>query len=461
MRIPKAFALIGVAALVVGACSSTGATPSPSTAAPTQAPATASAEAPSVAPSVAASTLTVWLMNGSAADSVTAAVNKDFESSHPGVKVDYQVQQWNGIVDKLTTALASDNPPCVVELGNTQTAAFSSSGALADLTAKRADLGGGTSADGTSADELWLGGLNDSSMWQDKLYAVPFYAGTRVVVYNKDQFAKAGIDPATITSKDKLIAAAKKLQDTYKDVKDYSGLYLAGQNWYTLLSFLWDRGGEIATQGADGKWTGALESAEAAQGIQDYVDYFNAGSTGPKDNDEANPEQAAVLAAGKAGMMIANLWEIGTTIGHNADMKDKLGVFAIPSATDGKTAPVFLGGSNVAIPAGCKDQASANDWLKLLTGEQYMKANMTANGVIPNTKALASTGIGADNPNLQVAAAAAAAGSKITPNDPKWTSVEAGANPLKDMLTAVLTKQASIADAAKAADAEITSRMGQ
>jgi ABC-type glycerol-3-phosphate transport system substrate-binding protein len=55
---------------------------------------------------------------------------------------------------------------------------------------------------------------------------VPFYAGTRVVIYNKDQFAAAGIDPASITSKDKLIAAAKTLQGQDKGVTDYSGLYI-------------------------------------------------------------------------------------------------------------------------------------------------------------------------------------------------------------------------------------------
>ena len=34
---------------------------------------------------------------------------------------------------------------------------------------------------------------------------------------------------------------------------------------------------------------GTLDSPEAQAGIQDYVDYFKAGSTGPADNDEAEP----------------------------------------------------------------------------------------------------------------------------------------------------------------------------
>jgi len=285
---------------------------------------------------------------------------------------------------------------------------------------------------------------------------VPFYAGTRIVIYNKDQFSAAGIDPASITSKDKLIAAAKTLQDKNKSIADYSGLYIPGQNWYALMSFIEDHGGQIAKLEGD-KWVGTLDSPEAQAGIQDYVDYFKAGSTGPADNDEQNPEQATVMGNGKAGMMIANLWELGTSESKSDAIKGKLGVFPIPSSTDGKTAPVFLGGSNLGIAAGSANQDLALDWVKLMTGEKYQKL-MIAAGNVPNSKDLAKTAT-SENANLAVAAGAAAAGSFVTPQDPRWASVEAGANPLKDMLTKVLTGQASIADAAKAANTEIEARM--
>jgi N,N'-diacetylchitobiose transport system substrate-binding protein len=163
------------------------------------------------------------------------------------------------------------------------------------------------------------------------------------------------------------------------------------------------------------------------------------------------------MAAGKAGMMIANLWELGTTESKNDAIKGKLGVFKIPSATGKDSAPVFLGGSNLGIAAGSQNQDLAVDWVKLLTGEKYQK-EMIAAGNVPNSKNLAETAT-AENANLAVAAGAAAAGSFVTPQDPRWASVEAGANPLKDMLTKVLTGQSSIPDAAKAADQEIEARM--
>jgi N,N'-diacetylchitobiose transport system substrate-binding protein len=449
----KRFLGIGAAAMFVVSACSAAASPAPSS--PAASTGTPASQAPA-SQAAEARTLTVWLMNGSASDDLVKQLNTEFEAAHPGVTVKYEVQQWNGIVSRLNGALAAPQPPDVVETGNTQTANYAAAGALMDLTDKRADLGGGSSADSSSADEAWLGGLNDSSIWDGKLYAAPFYAGNRIVIYNKDQFAAAGIDPATITTKEKMIEAAKKLQDGNKSIADYSGLYIPGQNWYALMSFIEDHGGQIAKLDGD-KWVGTLDSPEAQAGIQDYIDYFKAGSTGPADNDEANPEQATVMAAGKAGMMIANLWELGYTESKNDAIKGKLGVFKIPSATGKDSAPVFLGGSNLGIAAGSQNQDLALDWVKLLTGEKYQKL-MIAAGNVPNSKTLAKDAT-SENPNLTVAAGAAAAGSFVTPQDPRWASVEAGANPLKDMLTKVLTGQASIADAAKAANAEIEARM--
>jgi N,N'-diacetylchitobiose transport system substrate-binding protein len=83
---------------------------------------------------------------------------------------------------------------------------------------------------------------------------------------------------------------------------------------------------------------------------------------------------------------------------------------------------------------------------------------MIAAGNVPNSTNLAAPAP-TENANHAVAAGAAAAGSFVTPQDPRWASVESGANPLKDMLTKVLTGKASIADAAKAADDEIGVRM--
>ena len=77
-------------------------------------------------------TLTVWAMDGSTPDQWQKDLTADFEKK-TGAKVKFEVQQWNGIQQKLTTALSEENPPDVFEIGNTQTAAYAKTGGLADL----------------------------------------------------------------------------------------------------------------------------------------------------------------------------------------------------------------------------------------------------------------------------------------------------------------------------------------
>jgi N,N'-diacetylchitobiose transport system substrate-binding protein len=436
-------------ATVLAACGSTTSSTSPAA----SSPGTAS-EAPETTAPPSSGTLTVWLMNGSLNDNTVVQLDTDFQMAHPGWKVNYQVQQWNGIVDKLSTALASNTPPDIIEMGNTQAITFEAAEALADLSSYRADLGGGTSNDSDSPDQLFVASLNSASVYNDKLYALPFYAGDRVLIYRKDFFEAAGIDPASITSKDKLIAAAKTLQTKYADVTDFSGFYVAGQNWYSLLQMIWDRGGDVATN-SGGTWDATLSSPESMQGIQDYVDYYNAGSTGPKGNDEMNPPEYDLFHQGKVGMFVGNGWEIGSAIGTDGTLTaDQVGVMAIPSATDGKTVPVFLGGSVLGIAAKSPNQAQAIDWLKQLTSESGQQM-LIANGWIPSLKsAAASIPDTAETQILRIQAMEAAAGSGFTPNDPRWAGVEAD-NPIKAMLTKILNGTASIADAAKEADQKI------
>jgi N,N'-diacetylchitobiose transport system substrate-binding protein len=390
-------------------------------------------------------TLTVWLMNGSAPDALVKQLNTEFEAAHAGWHVNYQVQQWNGIQDKLTTGLASNDPPDIVELGNTQAPKFVKAGALADLSSSKSALAG----------DKWLAGLAATGIGDGKPFATPFYGANRIVIYRKDLFQKAGIT-ATPTSITELIDAGKKLQTVSKDSK-FQALYLPGQSWYTLLSFIWAHGGDVAVK--DGNtWKGALDTPQAQAGFTDYLNLFKTLSKAPADADEATPQQATVFAQGKVGMFIGLPWEIGTATDAkdgNPDLKDKIGTFPIPSSAGGP-APVFLGGSNLAISAGSKNSKAAQDWLALMLSDKYQRM-LASNGVVPGITGLGDSIYG-DNEAAKVMAAAAAAGGKVTPPDPAWAAVEAGTNPIKDAMTAVLRGQ-DIAAVTKQASEAITTRM--
>ncbi|MEU5254297.1 extracellular solute-binding protein [Streptomyces longwoodensis] len=383
------------------------------------------------------SELTVWLMR----DSVSAAFQKEFTdaftAAHPDIHLTVQIQEWDGIGQKVTAALASNDAPDVIEVGNTQVAQYAQSGGLVDLTGKKADLGGGT----------WLKGLAEPGAWEGKQYGIPYYAANRVVVYRKDLFQRAGVDPAAIRTRQQWITATRKL-----NTGDQQGIYLTGQTWYALAGFIWDEGGDLAVQDG-GTWKGALDTPEALAGMRFYKELQALGK-GPKDADEANPPQAEVMAGGKVAQIISVPGGANVIAQHNPRLKGKLGFFPVPGKTADKPGAVFTGGSDLVVPAASRHQDAAYTFIKELTGDTWQKKLALAMSYVPNKTSLAPAV--ASDPGAATMAVGAAEG-RATPNTPGWAAVEAE-NPIKDYMTAALTGR-DMRQAAAKASAEITRAM--
>jgi N,N'-diacetylchitobiose transport system substrate-binding protein len=384
-------------------------------------------------------TLTVWLMDGSAPASVVDGTNADFKAKYPNVTVKVELQKWGEIGTKLDTGFAGSNPPDVVELGNTLVAKYAAAGALSDISGKK------SSFDNSST---WLQSLTDSCTLGGKLYCVPYYAGSRAIIYRKDLFAAAGVQPPD--SVDGLLTAGKKLMAANASDPNFSALYFPGKYWYAALPFIWDSGGDIATQ-SGGKWQGSLSSSGSQQGLTTLTTIVSTLSKADKSGDEA--KQDAAFAQGHIAMIIANGWEVGVITDPKAGdpkLADKLGAFPIPSSKAGQTAPVFLGGSDLGVAKNSKHQNLANAWIATLTGNKHMTEMATVGGVIPNTTSMLNLGTG-----INAVFYGAAKNSRFVPNSQNWASVE-NANVLPDMLVKIFTKQMAIPDATKAASDKIT-----
>jgi N,N'-diacetylchitobiose transport system substrate-binding protein len=384
--------------------------------------------------------ITVWLMNGSAPDAVIKRVNAQFNQAHPNTQVKIQIQQWDGIQEKTTTALAGNTPPDVLEIGSTLVSKFADSGGLEDLSSKKADLGGDT----------WLQGLTDAGTLDGKLYGIPYYAGDRAVLYRKDMFAKAGI---TTLPSDRagFVATMAKLQAKYGSDKQFSALYFPGQYWYAALPFIWDEGGEVAVQD-NGQWKGALDSPQSQAGLSALKDIVTKYSKAPVNGNENDNDPAVPLGEGKAGMIIDAGWKVGTVEKAHPQLKGQIGVFPVPSKNAGQTAPVFLGGSNLAVSAGSDAPELAYEWIKILAGTKAQTDLATTGGVIPNSTSLLT--LHAKDPVLSVFDLAAK-NSRSTPSTPKWANVESG-TVLQDMLVSIFSGKKSVADATTDATEAIT-----
>ena len=346
----------------------------------------------------ASSTLTVWLMTdaqGGAWADVVSAANRQFESAHPGIEVDVQIQTWGDHLTKLDAALAGGRAPDVVELGNTETTKYMAAGALANITGNRGSF---------PNSRTWLQALTQSCTYQGRLFCVPYYAGARAVIYRRDHWRQAGLRKAP-ASLDAFVNAGKRLMRLKRSDRNYSALYFPGKYWYAAMSFVYDYGGAIA-RFRNGRWVGTLDSQFALRGLRKWKETARALSRANRSGTEAT--QWTVFSQGRVGATISNGWEWGLIIDpENGNPRLNLGAFPMPSHTKGKFMPTFLGGSDLAIPATSGNRALALDWIRTFTSNGNMRTLTSAAGVIPNTTSLA--GVNASKPQLAPFAQAAKA----------------------------------------------------
>ncbi|TRZ71705.1 MAG: extracellular solute-binding protein [Streptomycetaceae bacterium] len=406
----KSIAAISVAALV-GAVAFTGST---------------------AAQAAAPKSITVWLMPD-AKDFGTALedANAAFTAAYPNTKVIVEFQTWGDHLKKLDASLVAKKGPDVVEFGNTEVMKYSAAGALASLSSYKPTFGNSAT---------WLKALEDAGSYNGKLYAVPYYAGARAIMYRPSLFKAQGI--SVPKSYAEFLSAGKKLMDAYGTDKDFSAVYLPGKYWYAAMSFVYDEGGAIATK-SGGKWVGSLDSDAAIRGLNRFKEVSDLLSKADKSGTEA--AQWDVFNGGKVAMSYSNGWESCCIPKVGADW----GFFPMPSVKAGKASPAFLGGSNLAVPSYTANVKLAATWIRYYTNATQMKT-IAQSGAIPNNTKMLSLISGAAAP-----VAAAAKNSWFVPGAIKWVDVE-NANTLQTMLADIATGKKTVAKAAADASAEIT-----
>lgn len=348
--------------------------------------------------------ITVWFMQDSVPDSTQANLKKTFEEQNAGATLDIQVQQWDGIVSKLQTSLASkDQSPDVVEFGNTQVALFSSVGALLDISDMEDTLGGSD----------LIQSFIDAGTWESKLYATPMYAGARVYYYRKDLFAAAGI--AEPTSLDELVTAAKALDAANPEKNpNFSGIYFPGADPHTNEGWLFTHGGQYAEQ--SGKtWTGKLSSSESQAALTQVQDLMLHATKYALDSNENVQAAYQLFNDGKIGMYSAlnvasgkidqAMWDAG-----------KVGVLALPGLTPGSVGHTFSGGSSLGISANNHNPDLSKKLMELMYGDDFMTDMAKVGGWIPGRTSFASALTGPTGSIAQKVIE----NSVLTPNSPQW-----------------------------------------
>ncbi|MGW0864236.1 extracellular solute-binding protein [Streptomyces sp. NPDC002611] len=382
--------------------------------------------------------LTVWLTVDAQNNwpQLVKAADAALKKKHPGLKINHEYYGWPDKNAKLDAVLATDKAPDVVEMGNTEMLGYMVKGAFAPLDPAKFDNS-----------DAWLDGLKASVTYEDKTYGVPYYAGGRVANWRGDIAASVGVKTPPKTYKE-LTAALDKIQK--KEGGKFNAWYQPTRDWYAAMSFVYDAGGAIATE-SGGQWKASLSSPESLKGLGEFKKVVDSYMHGDKTKDES--DRYIVYGQGKSAMIFAAAWEGATAEDPKNDktgkLKGKLENFVMPGPS-GKNMPVFLGGSDLAVPVKSDAQDLAAEWINAYTGSSGQKGLM-AKGNLPNNKTDLAT---LKNDPATAVPATAAESNWFVPMAPGWGQVEK-AQILQTMLQSIGTGKKSVEAAAKDADAAI------
>ncbi|MEV1288873.1 sugar ABC transporter substrate-binding protein [Micromonospora sp. NPDC049679] len=389
------------------------------------------------------SKLTVWMMGdgGAAQTAFLDGVETEFKQKHPGTDVVVQYIPWLEAPKKFQAALAGGDGPDVTELGNTETQGWAEQEALADLTGRM-----GSWSEGKDI----LPDLVKNAQLDGKQYGVPWYAGVRAMYYRTDWFAEAGVKPPTTW--DELIAAAKAVQA--KKPNTY-GIALPGNSELPFYSLLWSAGAEIATKDGDA-WKSGYNTPEAKRAVTFWTELVTKHKVAPPAAAGWNELDARTqFATGKAAMAFAGSWQQGAMKKDNPDIEKVWGTFPIPGP-DGKPAPAFAGGSDVAIWKDSKRQDLAWDYLTVLLKKENDQKFASSLGFFPVYSDLVAGG-SYRNDKIMAAFAATMQNTKLTPMTPKWVEVSRTKTVTQAMNSSVMKGQKTVEQATAEAATEMES----
>jgi len=328
----------------------------------------ASAQSPSV--------LKVWHYEAtdSAMGKAWTEAMKQFEATHPGVKVQFEAKGFEQIRQTAGMILNSDDVPDVMEYnkGNASAGLLATQGLLTDLTAVAAQRGW---------DKILSPSLQTTSRYSDKgtmgsgnWYGVTNYGEYVMVYYNKDLFAKYGVKvPSTLA--DLEAAAATFVKNGVVPFAIGGAEYPAQHVFYSLALSNASKSFLNAYQLYQGKFS--FTGPEFTFAANKLVDWNKKGYLGKDIAGQKAEAMGLAFEGGKVAMMVSGSWWFGRL---QTEVKAfDWGTFLFP----GKFSP-GSGGNLWVVPQNAKNKQLAYDFIDITLHKDIQTLLGTSGGIPVN-----------------------------------------------------------------------------
>ena len=251
-------------------------------------------------------------------------------------------------------------------------------------------------------------------------YTLPFITDVSVMVWNKNLYKEAGLDPEQgPKSIDQFVEQAKKVAALNKD--GVAGSYLAGQSGgalvFDLFPSVWADGESVMNK--DG--SEATLDNDSMKGVLDaYKELANTtNGLGAGSKEETGATWTAPFANGKIGVMPYPNTSTTALFDAEKDGGFEVGVAPIPGTKEGKTS-TFLGGDAMGISKDSKHVAQAWDFLYWLMQSDAQKEVFADQGDTASNIQTLKTAYKDADPRIQTINSVIIDGNGQTPKSPAF-----------------------------------------
>ena len=251
-------------------------------------------------------------------------------------------------------------------------------------------------------------------------YTLPFITDVSVMVWNKNLYKEAGLDPEQgPKSIDQFVEQAKKVAALNKD--GVAGSYLAGQSGgalvFDLFPSVWADGESVMNK--DG--SEATLDNDSMKGVLDaYKELANTtNGLGAGSKEETGATWTAPFANGKIGVMPYPNTSTTALFDAEKDVGFEVGVAPIPGTKEGKTS-TFLGGDAMGISKDSKHVAQAWNFLYWLMQSDAQKEVFADQGDTASNIQTLKTAYKDADPRIQTINSVIIDGNGQTPKSPAF-----------------------------------------
>ena len=251
-------------------------------------------------------------------------------------------------------------------------------------------------------------------------YTLPFITDVSVMVWNKNLYKEAGLDPEQgPKSIDQFVEQAKKVAALNKD--GVAGSYLAGQSGgalvFDLFPSVWADGESVMNK--DG--SEATLDNDSMKGVLDaYKELANTtNGLGAGSKEETGATWTAPFANGKIGVMPYPNTSTTALFDAEKDGGFEVGVAPIPGTKEGKTS-TFLGGDAMGISKDSKHVAQAWNFLYWLMQSDAQKEVFADQGDTASNIQTLKTAYKDADPRIQTINSVIIHGNGQTPKSPAF-----------------------------------------